>query len=70
MTDDCPCGMDCGRKIVRTPMRHFKTGHASHFATAMPVDPHPQWVELVEGDDGKCDWCRAADERQAKMLNR
>ena len=49
-------------------MRHFVNG-AYHMATVMsPTVATPSGMtELLEGDDGKCDWCRASDERRAAL---
>ena len=53
-------------------MRHFVLRGAYHIATAASQDSSADYssmlTELPEGDDGKCDWCRAADERWEKVL--
>lgn len=48
-----------------TPMIHHAKG-ASHVAHLLPCPIFTgscSWPILPEGDDGKCDWCREADQR-------
>lgn len=52
-------------------MRHFVSG-AYHIATVATEDStadYSRYQELPEGPDGKCDWCRAADERWEAILS-
>lgn len=49
-------------------MRHFVSGFY-HTAGHTDREPPPNWIELPEGEDGKCDWCRASDEAREGLKN-
>ena len=54
------------RKVVH----HVKgASHVAHLLPCPTLTGACSWPTLPEGDDGKCDWCREADQRWKPLLD-